>query len=368
MKTIRVGLAGCGFAGSIHARSLLLAKGSTISLKVKPELVVAADTDLERANVLAKQYGWEHVEQNWEDIFKYDLDLIIVALPNTAHVAVVRRAAEAGIAVLLEKPMSSTLDEAHQIYEVGKDNPRMRVAYVNRFVPAVQHAKKLIDAGSLGKIRMVRSMYLLNMRRPGGPADWRFDKSQAGYGATDDLGSHHIDLLQFLVGDIDSVQSSTRTWDIPTAPDASNEDAVNALLSIKGGAFGTLTASRTSPGHALTGYVEIEGEKGTLRIDRANLNDLFVRDSTGVMSQHNVRPADAFARMWASPTVQGAHPFSWYDCFAFQMAEMLLVAANIPLDYAWSATLQDGLSSMCVTEAMMVAAQTGKSENVRSLQ
>jgi predicted dehydrogenase len=367
MKTIRVGLAGCGFIGSIHARSLLLAKGSTISTQVKPEFVVVADADPIRAQTLARQYGWKHTEKAWEDLFKYDLDLVVVALPNTEHVAIVRKATEIGAAVLLEKPMAATYEEALKIYTAGKNNSRIRVGYINRFVPAVQRAKELVDAGELGAIRMIRSVYLLNMRRPGGTPDWRFDKEQAGHGASDDLGSHHIDLIQFLAGNVSSVQATSRIWDIQDAPTATNDDATNALLTLRSGAFGTLSASRTSPGHPLTGYVEIDGEKGALRIDRAYLNDLFVRDESGVISQRNVRPVDPFVKLWASPTVQGAHPFSWHDCFAFQMAEMLLLAADLPIKFAWSATLEDGIRAMSVTEAMMRAAQTGSTEQIENL-
>ncbi len=364
MRKVRVGLAGCGFAGNIHARSLILVKGSTISKQVKPELVVAVDTEVERAHAAAEQYGWEHAEKNWERLFDYDLDLIIVALPNNEHLPIIKQAVKAGIAVLLEKPMAAEYAEAMEIYRLGNDNPRLRVAYVNRFVPAVQRAKEYINAGHLGKIRMVRSVYLLNMRRPDGSYDWRFDRKQAGHGAIDDLGSHHIDLLQFLAGDITSVQAASRVWSVPGTRSATNDDAVSSLINLENGAFGTLSASRTSPGHPLTGYIEIDGEKGALRIDRAFLNDLFIRDITGTVSQKNVRPDEMFSTMWASPTVQGAHPFSWHDCFAFQMAEMLLIAAGIPLDFSWSATLKDGISAMTVTEAMMYAAQAESLENV----
>ncbi len=364
MEKVRVGLAGCGFAGNIHSRSLLLAKGSTISHQVTPELVAVADVDTGRAQMNAQQYGWENVEDNWRDLLKHDLDLVIVALPNTEHVAVVRQATDEGVAVLLEKPIAATFQDALEVQSLGEKNPRVRVGYVNRFVPAVQRAKEFIDAGELGAIRMVRSVYLLNMRRPDGPADWRFREELAGHGASDDLGSHHIDLLQFLVGSIHSVQAASRIWDIVNAPSANNDDAINSLISFGNGAFGTLSASRTSPGHPLTGYVEIDGENGALRIDRAYLNDLFIRDESGVVTQRNVRPAEPFGNMWASPTVQGAHPYSWYDCFAFQMAEMLQIAADIPLETTWSATLEDGINTMAVTETMLRAAVSGCVEKV----
>lgn len=364
MKTVRVGLAGCGFIGSIHARSVVLVKSSTLSKQVKIELVVVADTDLGRAQSVADQYGWQRAVSDWQDLFTYDLDLIIVALPNAEHSAIVQRATVAGIAVLLEKPMAATYAEALSMHKAAQDNIRIRVGYMNRFVPAVQRAKELIDEGELGAIRMVRSVYLLNMRRPGGPADWRFDARQAGHGASDDLGSHHVDLLRFLVGDITSVNAMSRTWDITDGPPADNDDAMNALFAFDNGAFGTLSASRTSPGHPLTGYIEIDGEKGTVRIDRAYLNELFIRDTEGVVRQKNVRPFEPFVTMWASPTVQGAHPFGWYDCFAFQMAEMICVAAELPMQHTWLATLDDGIRTMSVTEAMIRAAATNVTQSI----
>lgn len=367
MKTIRVGLAGCGYIGSIHARSLVLAKNSTLTDKVNLELTVVADTNLERAKFVARQYGWNNTVTDWREMFGYSLDLVVVALPNTEHLAIVQKATEADIAVLLEKPMTSTYEEALAMYRVGKDSKRIRVAYMNRFIPAAQRAKEYIDSGQLGAVRAIRSVYLLNMRRPNGPVDWRFDEKQAGHGASDDLGSHHIDLLRFLVGEIETTQAMQRIWDIKDAPTATNDDAMGALLNFKNGAFGTLMASRTSPGHPLTGYIEIDGEKGSLRIDRAYLNDLFIRDETGAVSQKNIRPFEPFVSMWASPTVQGAHPFGWYDCFAFQMAEMVCVAAEIPLEREWLATPEDGLRTMAVTESMTQAARTGNTQQVAEI-
>lgn len=252
-KTIRVGLAGCGFTGHVHSRSLILANVSRISKHVTPELVVAADIDIDRAKATADQYGWQHVENTWEKLFKYDLDLIIVALPNGDHVDIVKKAAVSNIALLLEKPVAKTFSEAKEIWAAAKHKSNIRVGYVNRFVPAVQQAKILIESGAIGEIRMFRSAYLLNMRKPGGSPDWRFNEQEAGHGASDDLASHHIDLIAFLTGRITGTRAAARTWHIPGAPPATNDDAINALVTLENDAIGTLSASRTSPGHPLTG-------------------------------------------------------------------------------------------------------------------
>lgn len=357
MKKIRVGLAGAGFAGHIHSRSLILVKGSRISSRVSLELTVVADSNIDRAKQTANQYGWVHAVDSWKKLFDFDIDLLVVALPNGQHVEIIEAAKKAGITVLLEKPVTRTFEEAQILLGISGNDQSVRVGYVNRFVPASQKAKTLIDQGQIGLIRNVRSVYLLNMRKPGGPDDWRFDEKTAGYGASDDLGSHHIDLIKFLTHDITGVYSDSRIWDIPNAPKATNDDAVNALLQIEGGAFGTLSASRATPGHPLTGYVEIEGSEGALRIDRANLNELVYHDAVGTVSTMSARPSENLATLWAAPTVQGAHPFSWYDCFAFQMSELVLFAAGLAPETIWSASLLDGVKAMAVSKAMNDSAE-----------
>lgn len=358
MKSVRVGLAGCGFAGSIHSRSLILAKGSSVGAKLNVELVVAADTDSARAKTVAQQYGWKHTETDWRKIFKHDINLLIIATPNNEHAKIVRQAADQGITVLLEKPVTRTYEEALALRSVV--NPDLvRVGYVNRFVPAVQQAKLVIGQGKIGTIRTFRSVYLLNMRQDGQKDNWRFIESLAGGGASDDLGSHHLDILEFLLGKVDTVQATSRIWDIANAPPVTNDDATNALLTLDNDAIGTLCTSRTSPGHSLTGYIEIEGSEGALKIDRAFLNELFYRDQSGSIIQLNARPAEPFVTMWASSTVQGAHPFSWYDCFAFQMAEMLMLVSGEKPETTWSASLDDGVRAMATTHAIMESARDG---------
>lgn len=86
-----------------------------------------------------------------------------------------------------------------------------------------------------------------------------------------------------------------------------------------------------------------------------------------MVSQKNIRPFEPFVSMWASPTVQGAHPFGWYDCFAFQMAEMVCIAADMPLERERLATLEDGLRTMEVTESMIRAARTGNTQRVAKI-
>src|ERR1700721_692103 len=138
MKKVRVGLVGAGFAGHIHSRALILVKGSRLADKVKVELVVVADIDINRARATANQYGWQKTEKLAVDVFKHNIDLLVVALPNNEHVKIVKRAIDEDIAVLLEKPVARTHKESLDIMRFAKSDSIIRVAYVNRFVPATQ--------------------------------------------------------------------------------------------------------------------------------------------------------------------------------------------------------------------------------------
>lgn len=353
MKKLVVGLAGCGFAGSVHSRALALIKASNIALSVGIEQRICVDSNSKRAELCASQYGWQKSSTDLNDLFKEKLDALIIALPNSEHLSLIQRAHNFGLYVLLEKPLSNRLSEAKAIVQIAEKSQRVCLAYVNRFVPAVFEAKKAIKQGAIGEVRTIRSTYLLNMRKPTGPADWRFDYNRAGNGVSDDLGSHHIDLIRHLVSDFDQVFGVTKRWNILEAPDTTNEDLLMAVYTLKNGAYGTMVASRTTPGHPLTGFIEIDGTEGSLKIDRNFLNELFVYDVTGTESKMKVRPPDSFAGLWASPTVQGLHTFSWYDCFAFQMAEFVRVSAGLQPKFEVSANLHDGLRSLEIVDQMV---------------
>lgn len=354
MNRLVVALVGCGFAGSIHSRAINLIKASAISKEIEIELKVCVDADIARAKTCASQYGWEKASDKIGDIFTQKIDLLIIAVPNSGHLELVKQASKNEMFVLLEKPLSSSIDEAKEIVKIASKDDRVRMAFVNRFVPAVFAAKDIISSGKLGDIKTVRSTYLLNMRKPMGHSDWRFDLNLAGNGASDDLGSHHVDLIRYLISDFKKVSSMSKVWEIEEAPSASNDDLLMALYELENGAIGSMIVSRTTPGHPLTGFIEIDGTLGSVKIDRNYLNDLFIYDSNGNETKIKVRPPKEYAELWASPTVQGSHPFSWYDCFAFQMAEIVrLATTKSSKNNVISASLDDGLKSLKITEQMV---------------
>ena len=108
----------------------------------------------------------------------------------------------------------STATAAYLLCEAARDSDRVtQVGFVYRQWPAVAMARKLIDEGAIGQIRTARSQFLLDYNgNPDVPMSWRFDKVRAGSGALGDVGSHCIDLLQYLAGPISQVAARMQTF------------------------------------------------------------------------------------------------------------------------------------------------------------
>ena len=178
--------------------------------------------------------------------------------------------------MICEKPLGRSADEAYETWQrVAAAGVKHMCAFNYRFVPAIRLAREMIAAGELGEIFHFRGSYLQEWIVDADfPMVWRLDKSVAGSGALGDLGAHVIDLARYLVGEIDAVSATTRTFikDRGGAP-VDVDDSVEALVDFEGGAVGIIEASRFCPGRKNHLTFEINGSKGSLSFDMERLND-----------------------------------------------------------------------------------------------
>jgi len=188
---IKVGIVGAGFMGSMHAEcynNLPNAKLSAI-----------ADTDLAKAEKLAKKYGVKTYSKS-EDLFKEtDIEIVDICLPTFLHKEYVIKAAQAGKQVLCEKPIALTVEDAEEMIEAtDKAGVKFMVAQVVRFWPEYVKLKEIFDSGSLGKMVSISCSRL-------SPAptwvwdNWVLDPERSG-GALLDLHIHDTDFLLYLLG------------------------------------------------------------------------------------------------------------------------------------------------------------------------
>ncbi|HSB84956.1 MAG TPA: Gfo/Idh/MocA family oxidoreductase, partial [Ilumatobacteraceae bacterium] len=258
MSPVRVGLVGAGFMGKIHSiayRNAAMLFGAEVP-RIEP--VVVTDFDPSLAARAVRDWGWSRAVDNWQEVTAADdVDVIDICTPNDAHVDVAIDAFVRGKHVLCEKPLALNADDAFRLCEAAAASGLVaQVGFVYRQWPAVTMARRLVDEGAIGAVRTVRAHFLLDYNsNPDVPMSWRFDRARAGSGALGDVGSHCIDLLQYLAGPIASVCASMQTF-VPRrttttgeAVDVTVDDQTEVLVDLESGASGTILASWAAPGH-----------------------------------------------------------------------------------------------------------------------
>lgn len=163
------------------------------------------------AKKLAEKYGIHSCFLSYKDMFESEeLDGICIVTPNDSHFPIAAEASKRGIHVICEKPLAMDQHEASSMVEIARDNQIVHgVNFTYRENPAVRELKNLLDEGFIGKVYEGKFQYT-GAYGLSGPPGWRGTKSKGGIGGVlSDLGSHLIDLVQYLLSEkICSVQSS----------------------------------------------------------------------------------------------------------------------------------------------------------------
>ena len=283
MTGLGFGLIGTGYMGRAHAIALR-AVGTVFPDVVAPRLVCIADSDAQRAAAAAGALGFERSTAVWRELLDDpDIDVIDVCTPNYLHHEMALAALRAGKHVYCEKPLGVTVAEARELAEAAGASGLRHVVGLNYPCnPLLQVAREMIAGGELGEVVSVSGRYLEDyMSRPEGPFTWRCERRLAGAGALADLGSHLINMVHYLVGDIERVLGSLHTVHTHRTDPADgrsrrveNEDVAHALVEIAGGVPGTLAISRVATGWKCGLAFEICGTRGSLAFDQERMNEL----------------------------------------------------------------------------------------------
>ena len=290
MPKINIGLIGYGGIGRVHAaayRAIPFHYGLPAD---SVNLVAVATTRAETARAAAAEIGCKTFSGDYRDLLsRADIDALDICTPNKSHCEIALAAAQAGKHIYCEKPLAMNADEAAAMADAVADaGVKAQMTFNFRFFPAIARAKQLIESGFLGEIfsyrgRYHRSSYISRDK----PMSWRLQREITGGGALFDLGSHILDLLYHLLGDVDSVNATLETLikDRPATPGSAERAPVDvddiALLHTRlpSGALGTVEISRMGTGATNDMCFEIFGELGAIRFDLAQPAWLEVYDA-----------------------------------------------------------------------------------------
>ena len=157
-----------------------------------------ASRDLDRAKAYLEEFGGAGAFGSYEDAASDPrIDALYICTPHDLHLDHVRLAAKAKKHILLEKPIARTIEEARLIISAADDaGVKLMIAENYRFLAPVQEAKRLIESGALGQVRLIQ----LQEEYPFNPGSWRNDKERNGGGVFIDGGIHKASVLAYLTG------------------------------------------------------------------------------------------------------------------------------------------------------------------------
>jgi predicted dehydrogenase len=257
------GIIGCGMIAEFHTRAINEIPGASV-------VAAFSRSDANGAKIAGLADGNCKVYHDLDAMLAHPgLDVVCVCTPSGAHLEPAVKAAQAGKHVVVEKPLEITLPRCDAIIAAcTKAGVRLCTIFPSRFTPANLTLKTAIDTGRFGRLTLgdtyVKWWRTQEYYDSGG---WRGTWQLDGGGALMNQAIHNVDLLQWLMGDVASVQAMTATL---AHARIEVEDTAVAALQFKNGALGVIEAA-TSAFPGLLKRTEIHGDRGSARVEQDDI-------------------------------------------------------------------------------------------------
>lgn len=262
-KTFRVALVGCGRISKNHFEAIEQIDGLA--------LAAVCDVDPERAAQAGAQGNVPHYSSYEKMLKESKADIVTIATPSGLHAEQGVAAALAGKHVVMEKPMAISLTGADAlVHACDKAGVKLFVVKQNRLNLPVQLLKRAVDRNRFGRIYMAScTVHWARPQEYYDQAPWRGTWEFDG-GAFMNQASHYVDLIQWLMGPVESVMAKTATL----ARRIETEDTGVAILKFRSGALGTIQVTMLAYPRNLEGSITILGEKGSAKIGGTAVNKI----------------------------------------------------------------------------------------------
>jgi predicted dehydrogenase len=376
-RLLRSAIIGTGFVGPFHVDAVR--RGGYA------EVVALAGSDPARTAARARDLA---IPLATTDVARLladpAIDVIHICTPNRTHVELASAALEAGKHVVVEKPVALNASEALTLAALARRLDRhAMVAFTYRGYPMVRRARRLVQSGQLGDLRLVHGEYIQDWLSEATDFNWRIEPEIGGASrAVADIGSHWFDTAEFIAGRrIESVLADVATF-IPRrhrpsgggqafvradAPgeeiEIRSEDAATILIRFEGGARGACVVSQVSPGRKNGFALELAGSDATLDWAQEDPEHVWLRsrDESRLLTRG---PADGpEPETPGIPPLPAGHPEGWAEALRDLLRPFYaaIVDGNRPVDPDQAdvpyPTIEDGARAVAFGEATLASAR-----------
>jgi UDP-N-acetyl-2-amino-2-deoxyglucuronate dehydrogenase len=341
MDDLKFALVGCGRISRKHV--------DAIGKAANAKLVAVCDLDLARAKAIGDKLGIPSFTDMDEMVGKVPIDVINILTPTGYHAQHAVHLTKHGKHIVVEKPMALRLEDADEmILAADRAGVRLFVVKQNRYNLPVQRLRKALEAGRFGKLVMGTVRVRWCRRQDYYDQDaWRGTWELDG-GVLANQASHHVDLLMWMLGQVESVVAMTATQLV----NVETEDTAAVLLRFTNGALGIVEATTATRPVDLEGSLSILGEKGTVVIGGFAVNELVT------WKFENPTPEDASAIEDSRTMPDNVYGFG-HEAFINNVVRTIR---------GQGAALVDGLEgrkSIEVINAIYESVQTGREVSLR---
>ena len=367
-RRIRLGMVGGGqgaFIGGVHRMAARLDDRYELvagALSSDPARAAASAAELHLAP--ERSYA-DYADMARREAAREDgIDVVAIVTPNHLHGRIASAFLDAGIDVICDKPMTTTLAEALALVAKVRDTQRLFALTHNYSgYPMVRQAREMVAAGELGELRVIQAEYpqdwlSTDLEATGQKqASWRVDPAQAGAGGSlGDIGSHAEHLARFISGlELAQVSADLKTF----IPGRRLDDNCHVLLRYTNGARGMLWSSQVAPGNENALRVRVYGSKAGLAFSQEHPNELWFTPLGGRPQLITRGGAGAGAAAARATRIPAGHPEGYLEGFAQlyrDVAEQIQARwEQRPPDplACWVPTAEDGARGMKFIEAVV---------------
>jgi predicted dehydrogenase len=350
----RSGIIGTGFMGSVHAHAVRAAGG---------EVSAIAGSSQASAEAAAAALGARTAAESPEALIaRDDVDVIHICTPNATHADLARKAIAAGKAVVCEKPLATSVEDARELTDLAdRAGVVAAVPFVYRFYPAVREARDRILRGDAGRLWLLHGSYLQDWLVGTEATNWRVDSKLGGASrAFGDIGVHWCDLMEFTTGHRITrlVAKTSRAYDQRETggqlSSVATEDGATLLFETDKGATGSLVVSQVSPGRKNRLWFSFDGTDASFSFNQERPDTLHI-GRTDASSDIPVGPqtlSTPGGRRYAK--LPPGHPQGYQDSFNSFVADVYAtVQGQAPEGLP---TFRDGLRAALLTDALVTSA------------